>query len=191
MYISQRLGAGILGLITTVVVFSTDPMIAKVAPAEPEVSIIEVEEQVDTLEIEETLVLTEPEPVEVVDLENIEEEPDIFTEEEINLIALVTMAEAEGEPEEGQRLVIDTIINRMESSQFPNTIHKVVYQKNQFESMTNGRADRCYVMPKLVELVRDEMRHRTNTSVVYFRTRRYSSYGTPAFQVGHHYFSTL
>ena len=39
------------------------------------------------------------------------EEPDAvtLTQEEIDLIALCVMAEAEGEPEEGQRLVIDTI----------------------------------------------------------------------------------
>ena len=36
-----------------------------------------------------------------------------LTQEEIELIALVTMAEAEGECEYGQRLVIDTILNRV------------------------------------------------------------------------------
>ena len=39
------------------------------------------------------------------------EEDRIASEEDIELIALVTMAEAEGEPEEGKRLVIDTILN--------------------------------------------------------------------------------
>ena len=44
---------------------------------------------------------------------------DTLTNEEIELVALVTMAEAEGECEEGQRLVIDTVLNRMEDSRFP------------------------------------------------------------------------
>ena len=37
-----------------------------------------------------------------------------LSDEEIRLIALVTMAEAEGEPELGKRLVIDTILNRVD-----------------------------------------------------------------------------
>ena len=47
----------------------------------------------------------------VVQPEEPMEEPNAvtLTQEEIDLIALCVMAEAEGEPEEGQRLVIDTI----------------------------------------------------------------------------------
>ena len=45
-----------------------------------------------------------------------------YTDEEIELIALVTLSEAEGECEEGKRLVIDTILNRISSSYFPNTV---------------------------------------------------------------------
>lgn len=110
--------------------------------------------------------------------------------EEIELIALVTMAEAEGECEYGQRLVIDTILNRVDDPHFPDTVHEVVYQKNQFSSMWNGRVDRCYVKEELVDLVKEELRNRTNYDVVFFRTERYSDYGVPMFQVEHHYFSS-
>lgn len=113
-----------------------------------------------------------------------------LTQEEIELIALVTMAEAEGECEYGQRLVIDTILNRVDDSHFPDTVHEVVYQKNQFSSMWNGRVDRCYVKEELVDLVKEELRNRTNYDVVFFRTERYSDYGVPMFQVEHHYFSS-
>lgn len=52
----------------------------------------------------------------VVQPEEPMEEPNAvtLTQEEIDLIALCVMAEAEGEPEEGQRLVIDTILNRVD-----------------------------------------------------------------------------
>lgn len=113
-----------------------------------------------------------------------------LTQEEIELIALVTMAEAEGECEYGQRLVIDTILNRVDDPHFPDTVHEVVYQKNQFSSMWNGRVDRCYVKEELVDLVKEELRNRTNYDVVFFRTERYSDYGVPMFQVEHHYFSS-
>lgn len=113
-----------------------------------------------------------------------------LTQEEIELIALVTMAEAEGECEYGQRLVIDTILNRVDDPHFPDTVREVVYQKNQFSSMWNGRVDRCYVKEELVDLVKEELRNRTNYDVVFFRTERYSDYGVPMFQVEHHYFSS-
>lgn len=114
----------------------------------------------------------------------------VLTEEEINLIALLTMAEAEGESEEGQRLVIDVVLNRVDDPHFPDTVHGVVYQKNQFSGMYGERIKRCYVMDELVELVRDELKSRTNHDVVFFRTNHYHSYGAPMFQVGAHYFSS-
>ena len=115
--------------------------------------------------------------------------PDI-TEDEINLIALVAMAEAGCESEYGIRLVIDTVLNRVDHPKFPSTVHGVVYQKNQFTSMWDGNAARCYVRDDIVELVREELVQRTDPDVIFFRTRRYSSYGTPMFKVGAHYFSS-
>lgn len=114
---------------------------------------------------------------------------EILPEEDIRLIALVTMAEAEGEPERGQRLVIDTVLNRMDDPCWPDTASGVIYQKNQFTSMSNGRVKRCKVTEELCQLVREELHERQDSRVVYFRTGRYSSYGTPAFKCGNHYFS--
>lgn len=110
--------------------------------------------------------------------------------EEIDLIALCVMAEAEGEPEEGQRLVIDTILNRVDDPRFPDNVHDVIYQKNQFAGMYGERIERCYVKEELVQLVREELENRTNSEVVFFRTSHYHSYGVPLFQVGAHYFSS-
>jgi N-acetylmuramoyl-L-alanine amidase len=67
-----------------------------------------------------------------------------FTDEEIDLLALITMAEAEGESELGKRLVIDTILNRIDSEAryFPDTVHDVIYQKNQFSPVSDGRLNK-------------------------------------------------
>lgn len=113
-----------------------------------------------------------------------------ISNEEIELIALVTMAEAEGESELGKRLVIDTILNRVDSSRFPDTIEGVIYQPNQFEAMWNGRVDRCYVRDDICELVKEELESRTNEDVVFFQMYDYSPYGNPLFQEGCHYFSS-
>ena len=127
-------------------------------------------------------VVVEPEP----------EEPSatLATQEEIELIALCVMAEAEGECEYGQRLVIDVILNRVDDPHFPDTIYDVIYQKNQFSGMYGDRITRCYVKGELVQLVREELENRTDYDVVFFRTGHYHSYGVPMFQVGAHYFSS-
>lgn len=113
-----------------------------------------------------------------------------ITEDEIDLIALVTMAEAEGEDEYGKRLVIDTILNRVNSEHFPDTVEEVIYQPYQFESMWNGRADICYVDENICELVRGEVEELTDAYTLFFCSGGYSKYGIPMYQVGNHYFST-
>lgn len=114
-----------------------------------------------------------------------------MSESDINLIALVTMAEAENQCEEGKRLVIDTVLNRVDHERFPGTVYDVIYQTNQFTSMWDGRVDRCYVKEDIRQLVIEEATSRTNHEVVFFRGGRYSSYGVPFAKVGDHYFSTL
>ena len=132
----------------------------------------------------ETEVPTEPETESVI------KEVELASPYEIELLALVTMAEAEGEPEEGKRLVIDTILNRVDSPHFPNTIEGVIYQEGQFSSMWDGRINICYVKEDICQLVREELQSRSNYDVMFFRTGYYSKYGTPMFQVGHHYFAS-
>lgn len=112
------------------------------------------------------------------------------TDYEIDLIALVTMAEAEGESEYGKRLVIDTILNRVDSEHFPDNVHDVIYQPGQFSSMYNGRSDRCYVKNDIRQLVLEEFKNRNNRDVIFFGSNGYSNYGKRLFQEGNHYFSS-
>lgn len=113
----------------------------------------------------------------------------LLSEDEINLIILVMLAEAEGEPEEGQRLVIDTILNRIDSSHFPDTVEKVIYQKNQFSSIWNGRIDRVQLDTSYKDMVIEESINRSNCEVMFFTAGNYGKYGEKMFSVGNHYFS--
>ena len=134
----------------------------------------------------ETIDIVEP----IIEAEKTVDEPIIsVSNEDIELLALVTMAEAEGESEEGKRMVIDTILNRVDSERFDNTISEVIYAPNQFTSMWNGRVDRCYVADDICQLVIEELTNRTNYDVLYFTAYQYGAYGTPMFQIGNHYFS--
>lgn len=56
--------------------------------------------------------------------------------------------------------------------------------------MWNSRIDRCYVMPEIVELVKEELLERTNYDCVFFMAGGYSKYGEPLFQECCHYFSS-
>lgn len=150
------------------------PRATDVKKTEPAIAVWQEEKEVVPIAIEETEELTEI----------IEE----MSKEDVELIALVTMAEAEGECEEGKRLVIDTILNRVDSEHFPDTVYEVIYQPNQFSSMWNGRVDRCEVRKDICGLVYEELESRTNYDVVFFTAGEYSAYGVPMFQVGNHYF---
>lgn len=130
----------------------------------------------------------EKEVIEVITVTVPKEEP--LPDNDILLIAKITMAEAENESEYGQRLVIDSILNRVDHYAFPNTIEGVIYQKNQFSCVSNGRADKCYAKKELIDLVESELSNRTNEDVIFFRAKEYSIYGTPLFQEGGHCFSS-
>jgi len=115
---------------------------------------------------------------------------DLITMDDAVLIAKLVLAEAEGEPEMGKRLVIDTVLNRLESEDFPNTVYDVVYQPYHYDPAWDGRIDLFSELDDAFKLVVDEIHNRTNSEVLYFRTDKFHEFGTPMEQVGNHYFST-
>lgn len=150
-------------------------------------------EPVSTVKPTETPVQNDISEIEDIPDEVIPTEPVIETpleEWEIILIARLTEAEAGGEPVEGQRLVIDTVLNRMDHWAFPDTVYDVIYQPYHFSPVWSGGIN-CYTgRADLIELVREEMIERTDYDVIFFQAGGYSMYGVPMYQVGHHYFSS-
>lgn len=65
-----------------------------------------------------------------------------FSQSEIDLLAKVVYAESKGQPFEGQVAVAATVINRIYSPKFPNTLTQVVYAPNQFSVVRNGAINR-------------------------------------------------
>lgn len=61
-----------------------------------------------------------------------------ITNAERDLMARLVRAEAESESFEGKIAVASVIFNRVASSQFPNSITDVIYQKGQFSPVSNG-----------------------------------------------------
>lgn len=106
-----------------------------------------------------------------------------YTPEEIVMIGKIVQHECPHESELGQRLVIDTILNRVESEEFPNTVRDVLEQEGQY-----CKSDK--LPPKdIYNVIADEIYNRTNPDVLWFRTKHYHKLGTPLIQEGSHYFS--
>lgn len=58
---------------------------------------------------------------------------------EMDILAKVIYSEARGEPYKGQVAVGAVVMNRIQSSQFPNTIQGVVFQKGAFTAVSDGQ----------------------------------------------------
>lgn len=107
-----------------------------------------------------------------------------YSTEEIILISRVVQAEAGNQCFAGKRLVADTILNRIEKEGFPNTVKGVIYQEGQY-SNPGKRDEEC------INAVILEIHTRFDHDIVWFRTTDYHKYGTPAYQVGNHFFSKV
>lgn len=66
-----------------------------------------------------------------------------FSESESYMLMKIAMSEAEGESTEGKALVMLVVLNRVLNPSFPDSIQEVIFQKNQFTPVLNGRYDRC------------------------------------------------
>lgn len=64
-----------------------------------------------------------------------------FSEGDRKLLANLIYCEAGGEPYDGQVAVGSVVINRVLSSQYPDTVVGVIYQGGQFSPVASGRAD--------------------------------------------------
>lgn len=117
----------------------------------------------------------------------------LLTEEERYLLAKIAMAEAESEDTEGKALVICVVLNRTSSSVFPDRIEDVLYQKNQFSPIANGRFETvepdqdCWDALQMVEHGWDE-----SQGALYFENGSASGWHRNhlqfLFQYGNHYF---
>lgn len=61
----------------------------------------------------------------------------------IDLLARLINGEARGEPYKGQVAVGAVVMNRVKSSEFPDTISGVIYQKGQFSCVTDGQFNKA------------------------------------------------
>lgn len=126
-----------------------------------------------------------------VEVEEIEEEPIVqyvidATPSDIDLMARVVMSESSILSAEGKRAVAETIVNRVLSEDFPNTISEVIFQPNAYSTHWNGSPTaECY------EAVRLALENPAYPSeMVYICSSGYHSCGYPYMRIGDMFFAT-
>ena len=114
-----------------------------------------------------------------------------LTDYEKELIYKITFAEAGNQEEDGQRAVIEVILNRVLSDDFPNTVEGVLSQKNQFT--TWGRRnkirqiDQDRIIP-ILELVAIESPVLPSLEYVFFARGKQTKYATDFIKIQDHWF---
>ena len=80
-----------------------------------------------------------------------------LSEEDYDALLRMVEAEASGEDIKGKMLVANVVLNRVESSSFPDTVKEVIYQRHngraQFSPVATGKIDRVAVSEETVEAV--------------------------------------
>lgn len=133
-------------------------------------------------EIKEVHFLNFPEETQ----EEVVEEPKVIYDS-IDMLARCVEAEAGNQGLLGKRLVVDVILNRVDSDRFPNDIASVISQKGQFAVYPNAM-NRVTVTQETLDAIVLELERRTDSRILFFTARHYNKYCIPAYQCGDHYF---
>jgi spore germination cell wall hydrolase CwlJ-like protein len=117
-----------------------------------------------------------------------------WDEDDSYMLCKIAMAEAESEGVEGKALVMLVVLNRVWSEEFPDTIEEVIFQKNQFSPVANGRYDEvepdkeCY---EALEMIQFEHWNESQDAL-YFESKSDSKWHSEnlefLFKYGRHYF---
>lgn len=92
----------------------------------------------DLLKTLKTTVETEP----IVEPEKTASVKVNYSDADIDLLARIVRAEAQTESFKGKVAVACVVLNRVESSQFPNNIKDVIYAPRQFQPVSNGEINK-------------------------------------------------
>lgn len=117
-----------------------------------------------------------------------------YSKNEIDLLARLVRAEAEIEPYQGKVAVACVVLNRVESSSFPNTIKDVIYQKGQFQPVGNGEINKTADADsiKAVHEALNEKRNVASGSLFFYNpaiaTSRWLDSRATTLVIGHHVF---
>ena len=132
--------------------------------------------------------IKEQEEIEVVEVVEVLQPEYVIevTPSEVDLMARVVMSESSILSTEGKQAVAETIINRVLSDDYPDTVSEVVYQPNAYSTHWNGSPTaECY------QAVRQALENPVfPDSMIFICSEGYHSYGYPYTRIGNMFFST-
>ena len=144
--------------------------------------IIAMASKAEAKEIKEVHFLRFPEE------EIVEENPEpLVIYDSIDMLARCVEAEAGNQGLLGKRLVVDVILNRVDSERFPNDVASVISQRGQFAVYPNAMS-RVTVTQETLDAIVLELERRTDDRILFFTAWHYNKYCIPAYQFGDHYF---
>lgn len=114
--------------------------------------------------------------------------------DELELLAYVVEAEAGNQDMTGKRLVVDVVLNRVDSPLFPDTITEVLEQPGQFTTMWNGAVeDAGWHMQEddYTAVMMEVTGVRLDYDIYYFTAGEYNASCKPAYIHGDHFFGYL
>lgn len=114
--------------------------------------------------------------------------------DELELLAQVVEAEAGNQDMIGKRLVVDVVLNRVDSPLFPDTITEVLEQPGQFTTMWNGAVEDAgwHMQEDDYDAVMMEVTgKRLDYDIYFFTAGEYNASCKPAYIHGDHYFGYL
>ena len=113
---------------------------------------------------------------------------------ELELLAAVVEAEAGSQDMTGKRLVVDVVLNRVDSPLFPDTITEVLEQPGQFSTMWNGAVEEAgwHMQEDDYTAVMMEVTGvRLDYDIYFFTAGEYNASCKPAYIHGDHFFGYL
>lgn len=113
---------------------------------------------------------------------------------DLELLAAVVEAEAGNQDMTGKRLVVDVVLNRVDSPLFPDTITEVLEQPGQFSTMWNGAVeDAGWHMQEddYTAVMMEVTGVRLDYDIYYFTAGEYNASCRPAYIHGDHFFGYL
>jgi N-acetylmuramoyl-L-alanine amidase len=117
-----------------------------------------------------------------------------YSEYEKNLLARLVRAEAESEPYAGKVAVAEVVLNRVDSKKFPDTLKDVIYDKGQFQPVSNGEINKP-ANADSIEAVNEALKKNRNvgTKSMYFynpktSTSHWLDHRPTTAVIGHHVF---
>lgn len=169
----------------TVVVSTASPSVAVESTEKPVTTLVADKEKAAKEDSEEIIL------EEVEEVKEVEEDGNNYnaTNAEEALLCRLVQCEAGGEDRKGKILVANVVMNRVASSEFPDSIKGVVYAGDQFTPVGNGKINRVKVSKETKEAVRAALSGKCyTTDALFFNSGGENKTMNHLFDHGGHHF---